>query len=272
MLELRRVAEALRHRAVDVGLLRGHDAFRRFVILGWYRTGSNFLRTLIDSHPRAVAYSELYSPRGVYWGTARGRPLGAARLAAARDVDPVAFLQRGPFRPQPNGIDAVGFKLFVPQLLFKEVPGLAAELVRQEVHVVRLTRRNLLRAHVSQLRSARTKRMSATARDADGAAPPVVVDVDAMLEFFAGYARRHDDAAAALQTRPLLDVVYEDLAADPAATSAAVFDFLDLPRHAAESPLVRQGGGPLDRQIENVQDVVAALRGTPWESFLSDGS
>ncbi len=272
MSSLSRAVQALSHRAVDLGVMPGGRDYVQFVLLGWYRTGSNYLRTLLDSHPEVVAYSELFSPHRVFWGTARARPLHAERVAALRDADPLGFLSDGPFREQPPGIRAVGFKLFYPQVLLKPVPGLAERLAADGVRVVHLVRENLLRLRVSALVAQRTGAMSSTdvgeAESALVATGPIVVDPQDLLAFFAQYGRRAAAAAALFAPERIHRIVYEELSAEPDRVVAEVQQFLGVTPRPAGSPLVKQARRPLKEVVLNWVDVEHALGGTEWARFL----
>lgn len=45
---------------IDFSVLNGQTDYTRFVIIGRSRTGSNFLRGLLNSHPNIVCKSEEY--------------------------------------------------------------------------------------------------------------------------------------------------------------------------------------------------------------------
>ena len=52
--------KALQNLCLDKGLIDGHREYERFVILGRARTGSNFLRGLLNSHSQVVAFGEIF--------------------------------------------------------------------------------------------------------------------------------------------------------------------------------------------------------------------
>ena len=75
------------------------------MILGSARTGSNFLLSLLSSHPSIKTYGELFNLDS----------LPRDDLSAALE-DPVAYLQRRVYMPHGPGISAVGFKMFYDHL------------------------------------------------------------------------------------------------------------------------------------------------------------
>jgi LPS sulfotransferase NodH len=65
----------------------------RFVILAAPRTGSNWLCSLLNSHPDVLCHHELFNPSGVFY--ALGHRDGALDLGTPeeRDRRPLAFLE-----------------------------------------------------------------------------------------------------------------------------------------------------------------------------------
>src|SRR5690606_16569148 len=53
-------APSLRNLALDLGLVDGHTDYTRFIILARSRTGSNFLRGMLNSHPQVLTYGEIF--------------------------------------------------------------------------------------------------------------------------------------------------------------------------------------------------------------------
>ncbi|MFN3241874.1 MAG: sulfotransferase [Planctomycetota bacterium] len=84
---------------------------RRFIILASQRTGSNLLRSLLDSHPDVTAYAEVFLKDHSWFENQHG-PKDSPALVAERDADPVAFAQKHVFRDYEESVKAVGFKLF----------------------------------------------------------------------------------------------------------------------------------------------------------------
>src|SRR5262245_60715797 len=81
----------------------------RFVILTVPRTGSNYLCSLLNSHPDILCHHEIFNPRGIHYALdcRDGRiDLGSME---ERERAPVAFLQR--VWEHPLGHPVVGFKL-----------------------------------------------------------------------------------------------------------------------------------------------------------------
>jgi LPS sulfotransferase NodH len=269
-----RLPAFLATRAVDAGWARGTSSYARFVVLGWYRTGSNLLLSLLNSDPTVVAYSEVFSPRGLFWGNHTYAPRDpSAAYEALRTSDARSFLERAVFRRYPTRVRAVGFKLFYPQLVVKPVPGLAETLTRMDdLRIVHLRRCNLLRVLVSNRIAKRTGQMAATSEtDAAAAlerAGTLRLEPDDCAEYFRLLEERSAACESLFSESEVLSLTYEDLADRRDEQIQRVRRFLDLPPATAETPLVRQNQRPLRDIVENLDELREAFEGTPWAAFV----
>ncbi|MFC2023143.1 hypothetical protein ACFLT5_00195 [Chloroflexota bacterium] len=109
----RQLYALLTHYARVKGIASGHLDYERFIILGQERTGSNFLKDLLNSHSQIIASGELFQSFDViHWEYGFHRMDPPRRLLVAFQDDPVGFLESYVFAKFPKRISAVGFKLF----------------------------------------------------------------------------------------------------------------------------------------------------------------
>ena len=122
----------------------------RFVILNATRTGSNFLCTVLNSHPDILCHHEIFNPHVI--GVARHLQGGDFRLGSMeeRESDPVEFLDR----VWRTNLDrrAVGFKM----CLWQHEPAYHAVLPDPRVRKIILKRRNRVKSFVSLLLARQT--------------------------------------------------------------------------------------------------------------------
>ena len=80
---------------------------KRFIILGYGRSGSTTFKNLLSQHPEVHAYGEVFR-------AAKGRPPPTANgQCFAPGMDPVAFLNEAVYgSPNEFGKRCIGFKLF----------------------------------------------------------------------------------------------------------------------------------------------------------------
>jgi len=269
---LARLPHFVAARAVDAGIAGGHRAYTRFVVLGWYRTGSNLLVSLLNSDPAVVAYSELFSPRGVFWGNPVYAP--SSTKSAPRDDAP-AFLRDVVYRPYPRRVGAVGFKLFYPQLILRPVPGLLEGLVAgDDLRVIHLRRRNVFRSMVSNAVAKKTGAMaSISAEDAaraEAEAAPLRFTPEECETYFTQLAERAERCESLFPAESVVNVAYEDLVADRDAEVGRVREFLGLPRRPTTTRLVKQSRRPLRDAVENFDELARHFAESPWAAFFTD--
>jgi hypothetical protein len=122
-----------------IGLNR-RDNYQRFIILSRSRTGSNLLISYLNSHPNILAENEIFQ-----------------RLQG-KDYQKILTQT---FRPYPERIRAVGFKIFYYHPVDVENCLLWDDLIAMKnLHIIHLKRRNILRVLVSRKIAARSKSWS----------------------------------------------------------------------------------------------------------------
>lgn len=182
----------------------------RFVVLAAPRTGSNWLCTLLDSHPEVLCHHEIFNPEGLHYSLrlrGGGFDLGTVE---ERDRAPEMVLER--VWQRSLGHRAVGFKLNRDQdeRVFHQV------LADPGVRTILLRRRNRIRTYVSERIAERTGQWESYGKSgAESRAAPRLLEVDAAA-LRAGVARNEryyaglEDELRAGQ-RPHLSLVYERL-------------------------------------------------------------
>jgi len=153
----------------------------RFVIIGWPRTGSTHLTSLLNEQAGIACHGEIFHPKNVFarWPNEQTPPQNTAELMALRDRDPHGFLDHVCALSLPSR--QVGFKMF---------PGhnddLLEELIADDsIRKVVLYRGNLLASYSSTLIKRETPAGTRRARSA----PPPLVEFNAQR--FVVYTKRH---------------------------------------------------------------------------------
>ncbi len=244
-----------------------------FVVLTFPRSGSTWLMSTLDSHPRIAAYDELFLGGEGVQPQPADVPDFASYLAGvprlARRLVPLqrATYLRRVFRERP-GIDAVGFKLIYGQA--RANVGLLPLFSLRRVRVVHLVRANLLEAVVSY----EAGRASGVFHREPGApAPDARIRLDAAgLRDRLGYMEWDVSRARVWLERyriPRLEVAYEELVARHDETLSRILDFLGVePSAELRSPFVPVHEGSKLDVVENIDEVRSALAGTRYEWML----
>ena len=251
--------------------LRRNRDFTRFVLLGRSRTGSNLVRGMLSSRQDVRLYGEIFkNPDSIEWGF--DHPCNDKRQLDLYRRDPVRFLLSEVWRAQPGGVRAVGFKLFYyhaqtsPRIkIWQMLRGLP------ELRVIHLTRRNILRTHLSRVLAARSDRWISTTAEPETAAT-VMLDETECLEAFIQTRAWEDEARETFRNQRILEVQYEELVSRQSEVMAEVQTFLGLEVQELRAQSYPQSRWPLHQVIVNYAELERRFRGTPWESFFEESS
>ena len=244
-----------------------------FVVLSTQRSGSTWVVDMLESHPRVVAYSELFMHGGEgkpKWGGEKDLPYWQTYSRGKNRVTKPYWLWKyldQAFRER-EGIDAIGFKLMYSQLTRISRP-LMPMLWLKRVRIIHLIRRNALDVVLSkEAGAARGGRLHA--RDGnDVEQVRLNLDTDTLLRRMT----LHERAIAGARVRfkkvglPYNEVVYEDLAADESGF-ADLFRFLGVDPEPVTSSLQKLNPTSHEELIENYGEVRDALEGTEFAPLL----
>ena len=265
--------------AMRLGLIQGQRDYTRFIILARARTGSNYLRTLLRSHPSVIVSNEILRETAVIDGAVVKEPgidwscrdyWTTPEILASRETRPVAFLENTVFRAFRPHVKAVGFKLFYNHACAAPRsdiwPWLEAD---RAIHVLHLKRRNLLRVHLSFVQAARTDRW----HDMEGrpsVQEPVRLDAAECLACFEQTRAWETEADQRFSAHPKLEVTYEALTCPDTGISRDIQSFLHLEVMALRPRTHKQSRLPLPEAILNYPELKARFAGTPWSSFFDE--
>lgn len=239
-------------------------AARRFAILAAPRTGSNWLCTLLDSHPQVLCHHELFNPEGIHLAQSVRRRRFALGSLAQRERDPVAFLERAWRRP--CGAAAVGFKITrgQSQVVFDHL------LAQSGTLKLVLERRNRVKTFVSEQLARATGHWESY--PGVNLARPPAIDVDAGE--LARHAELNRQFYDSLRRRllaggqPALWLTYEELGQPQ--VQRRILAFLEVAPGSRLAPATRkQTPRDLRRVIANFDDLARQLAGTPLAAELA---
>ena len=244
-----------------------------FVVLSTQRSGSTWVVDMLESHPRVVAYSELFMHGGEgspKWGGEKDLPYWQTYSRGKNRLAKPYWLWKylGQAYRERDGIDAVGFKLMYSQLTRISRP-LMPSLWMKRVRIIHLIRRNALDVVLSkEAGAARGGRLHA--HEGNNVEPVRLnLDTDTLLRRMT----LHERAIAGARVRfkrvglPYMEVVYEDLAADESGF-ASLFEFLGVEPAPVTSSLQKLNSTSHEALIENYGEVRDALAETEFAGLL----
>ena len=230
----------------------------RFVVIAAPRTGSNWLCSLLDSHPEILCHHEIFNPEGVHYALSHRDGRLDFGGVAERDRAPLAVLER--VWRETAGHPIVGFKHGLGQS--REV--FAAVLADRGVKKVVIRRAGRIRTYLSEQIAHRTGEWESYP-GIELRERPVRVEVDARrLREHAARNRAFyrwiaEELRASGQTA--LDVLYERLGSpserERVQRFLGVLEVAEL-REATR----RQNPGALRELIANFAELETELRGT----------
>lgn len=236
----------------------------RFVIIATPRCGSNWLCTLLDSHPDILCHHELFNPDGIRVSQTyhrQNRSLGNLEL---REKAPLEFLQLA-WR-EATDCKATGFKINIdqPETVFDEVLG------NPDIRKIVIRRRNRIRTFVSERVAEITGGWESYEYSKRVKSPlPIAVSPEELKEqvarnqaFYRGICQRlkelHQD---------WLEVEYEHLASTT--QRIALLEYLGVDTHHRLHAATRKiNSGELEFMISNFAELETALKGSDLEPDL----
>ncbi len=236
----------------------------RFVILAAPRTGSNWLCTLLDSHPEILCHHEIFNPEGVHYALSRrGGELDFGTLEN-RDRNPLRVLDR--VWCESLGHRVVGFKINRGQdsRILRQV------LEDRNVLKIVIRRTNRIRTFVSEQIAEITGQWESYAGSETGQEKiSIRVDLAALRQhillnqlYYHGIYRSLD---ASGQTA--LEVRYEGLGCRTGHRRA--LEFLGAsPNVRLRTGTRKQGTAELHELIANFDDLEKQLQGSDLEKDL----
>ncbi len=238
----------------------------RFVILATPRCGSNWLCTLLDSHPQILCHHELFNPDGIYIAYSQR---GMGWLPGDRQMQqdaPLTLLSEA--WKQSLGFAVVGFKLNLGQ----SATVFDAVLNDTGIMKILISRRNRIRTFVSE-KLAQISGAWESYPDSTHHSRPVPIHIEKKElvlhaqrnSRYYSRIRRHLFASE----QPALEIEYESLADNQ--QQQRVLNFLGVDAdQTLEASTHKINPGPLDQLISNYADLRKQLAGSDFEQDFDE--
>lgn len=255
--------------ALKIGLLNGHKKYTRFIILGRSRTGSNFLRGLLDSHPAVLTLGEIFRNEDA---VDFNHPdyTASKKIMSLYQSDPAEFLEKAVFRKIPSQYRALGFKLFYYHARTSPFDRLWPYLhSHREIHIIHIKRRNMLYTHLSRARAEQTGVWVNTTGEKEEQRV-LSLEYESCLRDFEQTRNWEKWADEFFVHHPLKVVYYEDLSMDYSQQAAALQRFLGLDEVPVQPRTHKQMQVPLSQAIQNYSELKQRFQASEWAAFFED--
>lgn len=249
-----------------------------FCIVFLARTGSNYLASLLDSHPDILCHHEVFNPEAPHRSLSvkQGKVCLNLGTAAERDANPWVFLRSVFSSPgelpdgRPNRVKAIGIKHAFNQGLLPFV----SLMVNRNVKKVVLRRDNVLESYVSRelaLKSGKWIRFDGSTAVHDQDVPTISVN----LRDYLRYVRRIDTfywcirVLFFLTRQQTLELEFNVLVNQEGVRTVISFLALDE-RVTLQAKTRRQSTRGLADSIDNVRELrIQLLRRRRWRRHLA---
>lgn len=240
---------------IDLKLKKGQDKYIKFIVLGRSRTGSNFLRGLLNSHNQILCYGERYRT----WD--KRKPVGK---------DTVKYMRSHLFRKYSRNVKAVGFKLFYYHAQSNSNKELWKELKKDKsIHILHITRRNMLNTVLSRFKAGQTERW-AEQKGKTEQLSPLTLPYHECINEFEKTEKYEKEFRKFFAGHKMYELVYENLELKGENEIKKVLQFLRVSAQPLVPNTFKQRNGSLKEGIANYNQLKERFAKTKWKHFFEE--
>jgi LPS sulfotransferase NodH len=273
----------------------------RFFILGSPRSGSNLLRTHLQSHENVRIYPEIFN-------------LFSIPKDDLNEIltDPRKYLDDFFNKKYPGAVKALGFKIFYNQATAGQLdPDFYARFhireVGHEMHnkinslqkhirekfemeavkdmiesvwsyleedkklkIIHLTRKNKLKQYLSLVRAWQSDQWTSKSGNAGQQLQPVRIEYADCLGFFKMAAGTEEKFSVLFKDHAVINIAYEDFCRDLHTELIRIQSFLNLPLKPLEADLTKQRVRSISSSIANYRELKNKFTKSEWEPYFDE--
>lgn len=243
----------------------------KFVVVGVQRTGTTLIRTAIDSHPDIYCAGEVFKVASLRVEQSYRGEDGYAQYKSKNRLNVLKhYLRRSALTREyldhlyaTGAHQAIGFKLMYNQS--RQFPTIIPYLKSQQVKVIHVVRENTLKTLVSRLTARVRGKYHSTVQLG---AIKISLPIATLVKRLQGIEYQSRQWGEVFGGDNYVRVVYEEFVQNQSEESARIVDYIGVRKLAIESPLVKLNPDDLSDIVENYDQVVRVLKGTPFERYL----
>ena len=249
----------------------------KFIVLAARRSGTTLLIDYLNSHPEVECVKRAFglekkivnptpdNHSGGFYLYRTKNLINRVRFFVQRSALIGSYLDEDVFLPRQH-YTAAGFRLIYE--MSSKYPVIADWARENEVRIVHLVRRNLLKTYVSTV-SAPVHKMRHPREGATITTAKIRIDPRDLLESLNQRVWDIDLRRQKFSACEFHELSYEDLVSNKDEVLGKVQTFLGIDRPAElTSDLVKINPESLSGVIENFDEIADVLSGTPYEKFL----
>lgn len=240
----------------------------RFVIITNGRTGSNYLVSLLLSHPEIYQYGEVIGESNLR------RQNIHTKIRACGSVRYVRNCYRKRFYKKAVGVKILYYqfkKYYAEKWGVDDLQDVFTELREEpKILVIHLKRRNQLKTLVSMELARLTKEY--VKREANDTNREVRVHLtpERCTSFFQDVNENEKYFDECFGSHKKLEIYYEDLVTDTETICKKIMDFLQVKHCELKGNTFRQSQRPVSQHIQNFEELKQFFKSTPSAVFFED--
>lgn len=226
---------------------------KEFVIISNPRSGSTHLRLLLNSHPMIESYGEVF----MY-----GFQILKFFISVFRNIFKKSSLKR--VLSFKKNSTLCGFKILYHQ--FRYTPLIEFIFLRDDIKVIHILRRNLLRIYISHIIAKKTQQWCSYS---ETSLRKISVGCGGVIKELEGLKSRQGKYCEKIKNNDVIEIYYEDLIKNTKKVLKDVQKFLGVPVEKLSSNLVKQNPYKISEMVENYDELEETLKGTKYEWMLT---
>ena len=234
---------------------------QRFIVVGTQRTGTNYVRTLLDSHSEILcigeAFLKTYKDRFSYRTFSRHSPARLLNSQVRKQASTASYLD---YLFSQQGYSAIGFKLMIRQ--HKKNPYILECLHRHPIKFIRVHRQNILATLVSRKIS---KTYGIYHSKSTMSARTIEIDTDSLYSGLEEIDRENASLEQMCDGFDNIVVTYEKMTADADSVCRHMLNFLGIePGPELTSDFKKVNASSLEDSVTNYEQVAQRLLATKY--------
>lgn len=258
---------AVKRSLISYKFLKGNDVQSKFVIIGAPRTGSNFLMSLLNSHPNCICYGEIFTNLKVgSWDIPFSlRKIGDINL---KDKDPIDYLDNRIYSGYPKEIKSAGFKLFYHHAR-KENEKVVWNYLKSESSIkkIHLLRDNFLEIYLSHI-SAKKNGQFVDTWNRSKTLERIKLDYIDCENYFQSLDENIKKIREYFALEQLIEIRYEELIKQRQTVLDFLLSKLNLDSMKLIPKTYKQNYVSLEKRVANFNEIKEYFSGSKWERFF----
>lgn len=258
---------------------------QKIIILGAPRSGTSYLKSLLNSHPNIQMFGEVFNPNWKFQKFTKCQKISTEKkIALIKDRlrYPKEFLENFLWMPSTDSVRVIGFKLLYGQDC--DVRGMKGEVWKflrdnKDIKIIHLKRKNLLKREISFAHAMRSGRWSVKVKK--GFFPWIAYRLSSIKkikslsfdpkkceELFLNAEKSMAEYENYFFGHQILSLDYEELLNSHNESLDRVIQFLKLESFPLQSRFCKQNIFSDKWSLKNYGVLKKYFKGSRWESFF----